>query len=248
MSSTSLTLRHPSKVIQGTVQLTGSKSESNRALIIQALSRGKVNVENLSAAADTVIMNKALALAHTGRETEEIVTVDIGPAGTAMRFLTSYLNLIEGNFVLTGTERMQQRPIGILVDALKTLGADMSYEKADGFPPLKVKGGMIQNQRKVRIQGNVSSQYLSSLLLIAASLKNGLLLEIEGELTSRPYVTMTLNMLQEAGISHSWIDNSIVIEPQEFQPTTIYVEPDWSAASYWYAMVALSEKGEAMLP
>ncbi len=248
MSSTLLTLRHPSKVIRGTVQLTGSKSESNRALIIQALSRGTVNVENLSAAADTVIMNKALALADTGRETEEIVTVNIGPAGTAMRFLTSYLNLIEGNFVLTGTERMQQRPIGILVDALKTLGADMTYEKADGFPPLKIKGGMTQNQRKVRIQGNVSSQYLSSLLLIAASLNDGLLLEIEGELTSRPYVTMTLNMLQEAGISHRWINNSIAIEPQEFQPTTIYVEPDWSAASYWYAMVALSEKGEAVLP
>ncbi|NGM64276.1 3-phosphoshikimate 1-carboxyvinyltransferase [Sphingobacterium sp. SGR-19] len=248
MSSTPLTLRRPSKVIQGTVQLTGSKSESNRALIIQALSRGAVKVENLSAAADTVIMNKALTLADTSRETGETITVDIGPAGTAMRFLTSYLNLVEGNFILTGTERMQQRPIGILVDALKTLGANIDYEKKDGFPPLVIKGGMAQDKQKVRIQGNVSSQYLSSLLLIAASLKQGLVLEIEGELTSRPYVTMTLDMLQEAGIAHTWTDNTIEIAPQEFKPTTIYVEPDWSAASYWYAMVALSEKGEVVLP
>src|SRR5690606_40170543 len=114
MSSTPLTLRHPSKIIQGTVQLTGSKSESNRALIIQALSRGAVNVENLSAAADTVIMNKALALASTAREMGETVTVDIGPAETAMRFLTSYVNLVEVNFVFTATERMQQPPIGIV--------------------------------------------------------------------------------------------------------------------------------------
>ena len=248
MSSTLLTLRHPSKVIQGTVQLTGSKSESNRALILQALSRRAVNVENLSAAADTVIMNKALALADTSRETGESVTVDIGPAGTAMRFLTSYLNLVEGNFILTGTERMQQRPIGILVDALKTLGANIEYEKKSGFPPLEIKGGMVQKKQSVHIKGNVSSQYLSSLLLIAASLKQGLVLEIEGELTSRPYVTMTLDMLQEAGISHTWTDNTIEIASQQFKPTTIYVEPDWSAASYWYAIVALSKKGEIVLP
>ncbi|MBD1422723.1 3-phosphoshikimate 1-carboxyvinyltransferase [Sphingobacterium chuzhouense] len=248
MSSIPLTLRRPSKVIQGTVQLTGSKSESNRALIIKALSRGAVKVENLSAAADTVIMKKALTLADTSRETGESVTVDIGPAGTAMRFLTSYLNLVEGNFILTGTERMQQRPIGILVDALKTLGANIEYEKKSGFPPLEIKGGMVQKKQSVHIKGNVSSQYLSSLLLIAASLKQGLVLEIEGELTSRPYVTMTLDMLQEAGISHTWIDNTIEIAPQEFKPTTIYVEPDWSAASYWYAIVALSKKGEVVLP
>lgn len=248
MSLTPLILSHPSKAIQGTVQLTGSKSESNRALIIRALSQGEVKVENLSAAADTVIMNKALALADTAREKGETVTVDIGPAGTAMRFLTSYLSLVPGNFVLTGTERMQQRPIGILVDALKTLGAQIQYEKEDGFPPLKITGGMTQEKQSVRIKGNVSSQYLSSLLLIAASLKQGLILEIEGELTSRPYVTMTLDMLQEAGISHTWTDNTIEIASQEFKSTTIYVEPDWSAASYWYAMVALSEKGEIVLP
>lgn len=241
-----LTLSHSLKSIQGTVQLTGSKSESNRALIIQALSKGIVAVENLSEAADTVIMQKALTQAN--KLQGECVTVDIGPAGTAMRFLTAYLNLVAGDFILTGTERMQQRPIGILVDALKILGGQIQYEKEDGFPPLKIKGGMTQEKQSVRIKGNVSSQYLSSLLLIAASLKQGLVLEIEGELTSRPYVTMTLDMLQEAGISHTWTDNTIEIAPQGFKPTTIYVEPDWSAASYWYAMVALSEKGEVVLP
>lgn len=248
MSLKSLTLRHPSKVIQGTVQLTGSKSESNRALIIRALSRGTVSVENLSAAADTVIMNNALSLAEKAHETGNTTTIDIGPAGTAMRFLTSYLNLVKGNFILTGTERMQQRPIGILADALQTLGANIAYAKNAGFPPLKIEGGMTQQQRNVKIQGHVSSQYLSSLLLIAPSLEEGLILEIQGELTSRPYVTMTLNMLQEAGVSHKWIAQTIEIAPQKFQPTTIYVEPDWSAASYWYAIVALSEKGEVVLP
>lgn len=248
MSLKSLTLRHPSKVIRGTVQLTGSKSESNRALIIRALSRGTVSVENLSAAADTVIMNNALSLAEKAHETRDTTTINIGPAGTAMRFLTSYLNLVKGNFILTGTARMQQRPIGILADALQTLGANIEYAENAGFPPLKIEGGMTQQQRNVKIQGHVSSQYLSSLLLIAPSLEEGLVLEIQGELTSRPYVTMTLNMLQEAGVSHKWIAQTIEIAPQKFQPTTIYVEPDWSAASYWYAIVALSEKGEVVLP
>lgn len=248
MSTTPLTLRHPSRHVKGTVQLTGSKSESNRALIIQALSQGAVSVQNLSAAADTVIMTEALAQAQTSAETEQTVTLDIGPAGTAMRFLTSYLNVIKGSFVLTGTERMQQRPIGILVDALKSLGAQISYTKEIGFPPLKIGGGIQQQKQKVSVQGNISSQYISSLLLIAASLEQGLQLEIEGELTSRPYVTMTLNMLQEAGISYRWEDNVIDIARQEFQSATIYVEPDWSAASYWYAIVALSEQGEIALP
>src|SRR5690606_34529391 len=248
MSLKSLTLRHPSKVIQGTVQLTGSKSESNRALIIRALSQGTVSVENLSAAADTVIMNNALSLAEKAHETGNTTTIDIGPAGTAMRFLTSYLNLVKGNFILTGTERMQQRPIGILVDALKTIGADIHYEKKSGFPPLKIEGGMFQSKEQVAIQGNISSQYISSLLLIASSLKKGLTINIEGELTSRPYVTMTLEMLKEAGIQYDFQEQSIAIKKQDFQPATINVEPEWSAASYWYAMVALAQEAHIVLP
>ncbi|WP_099365304.1 3-phosphoshikimate 1-carboxyvinyltransferase [Sphingobacterium sp. 1.A.4] len=247
MTAESIVVKHPSKNIKGTVQLTGSKSESNRALIIQALSKGLVKVENLSEAADTVTLNAALTLASNASSSNETL-IDIGPAGTAMRFLTSYLNLIKGNFILTGTERMQLRPIGILVDALKDLGADIHYQKKSGFPPLKIEGGMIQGKEKISIQGNVSSQYISSLLLIAANLKKGLTIDIQGELTSRPYVTMTLEMLKECGIDYSFTENQIHIAKQDYQETTIYVEPDWSAASYWYAIVALSENGHIVLP
>ena len=246
MSAKSLILTHPSQEIKGTAQLTGSKSESNRALIIQALSKGAVKVENLSEAADTVTLKAALERAQD--TSTDLKTIDIGPAGTAMRFLTSYLNLIKGNFVLTGTERMQQRPIGILVDALKDLGADIHYENKSGFPPIKIEGGMIQGKDKISIQGNISSQYISSLLLIASSLKKGLTLDIQGELTSRPYVTMTLEMLKECGIAYDFKQNSIHIAKQPFQESVIYVEPDWSAASYWYSIVALSKNGHIVLP
>lgn len=247
MNLKSIKLTHATKDVKGTVQLTGSKSESNRALIIQALSHGVVRIENLSDAADTEIMTASLNQVAE-KPTDRVKTIDIGPAGTAMRFLTSYLNLVEGNFILTGTERMQERPIGILVDALLALGADISYEKQEGYPPLKISGGFAQRQDQVTVKGDISSQYISSLLLIAASLAKGLTLNIDGELTSRPYVTMTLDMLKEAGIAHTWTDQAIHIEAQSFQETTIYVEPDWSAASYWYAIVALSEQGEITLP
>lgn len=250
MTAASIQLTHTTKTINGTVQLTGSKSESNRALIIQALSQGRVSIQNLSEAADTVTLEKALQQAQGAKEQDEKIwtTIDIGPAGTAMRFLTSYLNLVPANFILTGSERMQQRPIGILVDALKTLGADIHYEAKAGYPPLKIEGGMFQAKKVVPIQGSISSQYISSLLLVAASLKKGLTLSIEGELTSKPYVSMTLAMLKEVGIESTWQDNEISIAPQQAQESTLYVEPDWSAASYWYSMVALSEGGHIVLP
>lgn len=246
MIAKSLVLTHPSQEINGTVQLTGSKSESNRALIIQALSKGSVKVENLSEAADTVTLQAALNLATSGGN--DLKTINIGPAGTAMRFLTSFLNLVKGNFILTGTERMQQRPIGILVDALKDLGADIHYENKTGYPPLKIEGGMIQGKDKISIQGNISSQYISSLLLIASSLKKGLTINIQGELTSKPYVTMTLEMLKDCGIEYNFEENRIYISKQEFKDSIIYVEPDWSAASYWYSIVALSKNGHIVLP
>lgn len=241
-----ITLSHPTKQVSGTIQLTGSKSESNRALIIQALSMGKITVQNLSEAADTVLLEKALQIASTNNGAT--TTIDIGPAGTAMRFLTSYLNLLKGNFILTGTERMQQRPIGILVDALKTIGADIHYQNKPGFPPIYIEGNIFQSKDKLSIKGNVSSQYISSLLLIASALKKGLTIEIEGELTSRPYVTMTLDMLKESGIQHEWAANTIHIPSQQHVESTLYIEPDWSAASYWYAIVALSERAEIFLP
>lgn len=246
MSQTSIKLVHPTREINGTVQLTGSKSESNRALIIQALSEGKVKINNLSHADDTVLLTNALKVAHT--PLEGIKTIDIGPAGTAMRFLTSYLNLLPGGFVLTGTPRMQQRPIGILVESLNEIGANIQYAKETGYPPLQIQGPINQSNAIVKIKGDISSQYVSSLLLIASALQEGLNLSIDGELTSKPYVTMTLDMLKEVGIKHTWTESNIHIAPQKAIESTLYIEPDWSAASYWYAMVALSEKGAIRLP
>ncbi len=246
MNQAILQLTHSSKKIKGTVQLTGSKSESNRALIIQAVSQGKVHIENLSEAADTVSLKQALIDAQSADAS--LQTIDIGPAGTAMRFLSSYLNLVPGNFLLTGSERMKQRPIGILVDALTSLGADIHYTEKVGYPPLKITGGLSQATDHIPVQGNISSQYISSLLLIASALKKGIRLEILGELTSRPYVSMTLDMLQEVGIEHRWEDAEIQIKPQQAKASTLYIEPDWSAASYWYAVVALSESGSVVLP
>lgn len=247
MKIENIKLSHATKKIKGTVQLTGSKSESNRALILQALSHGIVNIQNLSDAADTEIMTASLQLIQ-GKSIDTVKTIDIGPAGTAMRFLTSFLTLADGEFILTGTERMQERPIGILVDALTTLGANISYQNKEGYPPIKIEGGFQQLKSEILVQGDISSQYISSLLLIAASLKKGLKINIQGELTSRPYVTMTLDMLKEAGITHKWSDNAIQIDAQNFKEKTIFVEPDWSAASYWYSIVALSDNGEILLP
>ena len=247
MIKRAITLSHTTKTLSGEVHLTGSKSESNRALIIEALGGGNVAIENLSEAADTVTLQQALARTATTDGNPE-TQIDIGPAGTAMRFLTAYLTLSKGRYHLTGSERMKQRPIGMLVEALKTLGADIQYAGQSGYPPLTIQGGLTQQATAVRIKGNVSSQYLSALLLIANALPNGLELQIDGELTSRPYLTMTLNMLAEAGISHQWKGNTISIAPQAATPCRLIIEPDWSAASYWYAMAALAEKAELFLP
>jgi len=238
------------KNIKTEIQLTGSKSECNRALIISALSSKVVQVKNLSNAADTVTLNAILNNLEEELEVEiqESKTVDVGPAGTAMRFLSAYLSAKNGNFLLTGTERMKKRPIGILAQALQTIGADISYAEQDGFPPLNIIGPLNQKTAQVKIKGDISSQYISALLMIAPVLPQGLTLEIEGELTSKPYVDMTLDMLAEVGIAHSWTENSITIEPQPFQPATLTVEPDWSAASYWYSIAALADSAEISLP
>lgn len=235
------------KDIHATINLTGSKSESNRALIIAALSKGEVKVKNLSDAADTVILNNILVNLTTTAEGERR-TVNVGHAGTAMRFLTAFLSTLPEKFTLTGSGRMQERPIGILVDALKSLGADISYEKNEGYPPLLINGGLNGNLSEVSIKGNVSSQYLSALLIIAPTLPNGLSLHIVGGLTSRPYLEMTLNMLASAGISHTWEGDTIRIENQAHQSATLVVEPDWSAASYWYSIAALADKADITLP
>lgn len=250
MSKNALVSFKGTKNINTEIQLTGSKSECNRALIISALSNKLVKVDNLSNAADTVTLDGILTALREDSElkTEDSRLVDVGPAGTAMRFLSAYLSAKNGNFLLTGTERMKKRPIGILAEALKTIGADISYAESDGFPPLNINGPLNQKTAEVKIKGDISSQYISALLMIAPILPQGLTLEIEGELTSRPYVDMTLDMLAEVGIQHSWTGNSITIEPQVFKAGTLIVEPDWSAASYWYSIAALADEAEISLP
>jgi 3-phosphoshikimate 1-carboxyvinyltransferase len=244
------------KQIDTEIKLTGSKSECNRALIISALSKGKVSVENLSLAADTVTLAGILkeigvavpAIGDPKCTMQNSQLINVGPAGTAMRFLTAFLAIQEGDFVLTGTERMKQRPIGILAEALKSIGANISYEENEGFPPLQISGPFKQTSKKVKIKGDISSQYISALLMIAPSLPLGLTLEIEGDLTSKPYVEMTLAMLDQVGIKHYWDAQTITIEPQAFGNAKLYVEPDWSAASYWYAIAALADEASIFLP
>jgi 3-phosphoshikimate 1-carboxyvinyltransferase len=174
---------------------------------------------------------------------------DIGPAGTAMRFLTAFYSVTtDKDIILTGTERMKQRPIGILADAMVSLGATIEYVENEGFPPIRIKSGFSQKTNRIRIKGDISSQYITALLLIAPTLPEGLELEIEGELTSRPYVEMTLTLLDQTGIKHLWNTNLITIAAQPFSVTAINVEPDWSAASYWYSIAALCNKAEIRLP
>jgi len=223
------------KKINEQITISGSKSESNRLLILQNLFP-EISIVNLSDSDDSVHMQHALS---TDKE-----TVDIGHAGTAMRFLTSYFAVKEGReVVLTGSDRMQNRPIEILVDALKSLGATISYEAKEGYPPIRIKGTKITTD-KVQINGNVSSQYISSLLLIASKLEKGLEIELIGKITSVPYIKMTLSLLTQLGIENSFEGNILKVLPKtSIKKQTVVVESDWSSASYFYSIVALSEIG-----
>jgi 3-phosphoshikimate 1-carboxyvinyltransferase len=232
-------LAHHKGNIAGEINVSGSKSESNRLLILQSLFPN-LSLKNLSNSDDTKYLAKAL------KSHDELV--DISHAGTAMRFLTAYFSVKENReVILTGSDRMQNRPISILVDALRSLGADISYDKKEGYPPLRIKGREISKGR-VKIQGNVSSQYISALLLMAPGLKNGLEVELLGKVTSVPYIKMTLALLSDLGIAHTWEDHVIRIEPKgKIRDSVITVESDWSSASYFYSLVALSEDGKVTL-
>jgi 3-phosphoshikimate 1-carboxyvinyltransferase len=215
--------------------ISGSKSESNRLLILQNLFP-EVSLENLSDSDDSVHLKNALS--------SEDELINIGHAGTAMRFLTSYFAINEGReIILTGSERMQNRPIEVLVNALKDLGAKISYEDKIGYPPIRIKGAKIE-KNKVQINGNVSSQYISSLLLIASKLENGLEIELLGEVTSVPYIKMTLSLLNEIGIETIFNENVIKVSPNNLiKKQTLVVESDWSSASYFYSIIALAKIG-----
>ncbi len=232
-------LAHTSKSVGGHLTITGSKSESNRLLILKQI-YPNIRLNNLSDSDDTLHLQEALNAKND--------IVNIGHAGTAMRFLTAYFAVNENkNVVLTGSDRMQNRPIKILVDALKFIGADIEYLKKEGYPPLKIRGKKITRNR-VKIHGNISSQYISALLLIGPSLENGLEIELQGEVTSVPYIKMTLALLSQLEIETSWQANSISIKAKKkIEDITITVESDWSSASYFYSLVALSENGKITL-
>jgi 3-phosphoshikimate 1-carboxyvinyltransferase len=234
-----LQLSHYNEPLSGSITITGSKSESNRLLILQKFYQN-LSIENLGESDDTAVMRKALS------STDEIV--DVHHAGTAMRFLTAYFSIAEGReTILTGSKRMKERPIKILVDALKSLGADIEYMENEGYPPLKIIGKKLAKDRFI-INGSVSSQYISALLLIASSLENGLKLEFEGEVTSVPYIKMTLSLLSELGIESNWYKNIITVNTKEkIKNKIITVESDWSSASYYYSLVALSKDATVTL-
>lgn len=215
-----------------TVQLPSSKSVSNRALIIHALSGGKVQPHHLSDCDDTqVIMNAIMHMPPV---------IDIKAAGTAMRFLTAFLSISEGEHVLTGTERMQHRPIGPLVDALRYLGADIEYMGEDGYPPLRIHGKQLAGG-DIEMPGNVSSQYVSALLMLGPVLPKGLNIKLTNGMISRPYIDLTLWVMQQFGAEVEWTDiDTIAVRPKPYAPCTYYIESDWSAASYWYEILALS--------
>ena len=220
-----------------TICLPASKSISNRALIIYALSGGSQMPQNLSDCDDTEVIIHALRFMPT--------EIDIKAAGTAMRFMTAYLSVMKGTHTLTGTERMKHRPIGILVNALKALGADIKYAGTDGYPPLQITGKTLKGGL-LSIPGNVSSQYISALLMIGPMLKNGLTLQLTGDIISRPYIDLTLWTMGEFGADAEWTSaDTITVKPKPYQDREYFIENDWSGASYWYEMVALSSNQDS---
>lgn len=228
----------PPHSINGKVQLPSSKSISNRALVINALAGTNKLPQNVSDCDDTRVMIEWL------NNRPDIV--NIGAAGTAMRFSTALLSVIEGKHSITGTERMRNRPIGILVDALRTLGAEIEYEEKEGYPPLSINGNPAIEGGCISLPGNVSSQYISALLMIGPSLKKGLTLTLTDSIVSKPYIDMTLSIMRDFGAKCRWVgENTICVEGVPYGQREYLVESDWSAASYWYEMVALAENEDA---
>ncbi len=234
-----LSLSHPTAECNGQLRITGSKSESNRLLLLQALFSG-FTIENTSESDDSIVMQAALK--------SEAEVVDVHHAGTAMRFLTAYFSHLEGReVVLTGSQRMQERPIKILVEALQAIGASISYEKEEGYPPIRIQGKKLKGGT-VSLPADISSQYISALLLIGPVLEQGIQLDLIGEITSVPYINMTLSLLKNLGVQTKFEGQSIQVEPQKNpKRITQIVESDWSSASYFFSIVALSAQSEVHL-
>lgn len=224
-------IRKKNRSITGKLFLSGSKSISNRVLIIEALSGSSFEKKNLADANDTLLLQQLLSSQEKSFNAQD--------AGTTFRFLTAYLAFKEGEWALTGNERMQERPIGDLVKALRELGAEISYLGKENFPPLKITGGKLRGDF-VHVNANVSSQFVSSLLMIAPQLPHGLTIGLTGNVVSEPYIEMTLSLMKYFGVNHSRSGNSIHVPPQPYQPKNIFIESDWSSASYLYEMSAFA--------
>lgn len=225
-------IRKTENIEEAVIELPASKSISNRALILDALSYSPYGIENLADCDDTHVLVRALNSNGTH--------FDIGAAGTAMRFLTAFLSKVVGEWTITGSERMKNRPIGALVEAINALGGRIEYMEKDGFPPLRIYGSALQGG-EIRMPGNISSQYISALLMIAPLMEKGLTVRLEGEVISEPYIRLTLGMMESYGVRGTFQGNSITVPPQEYRPIRYTVEPDWSAASYWFEIGALSQ-------
>lgn len=236
-----LLIHPPQKPIRAEIKLAASKSECNRALIINALSGFKSNLTNISEARDSQTMQRLLA------STDPVA--DVIDAGTTMRFLTAYFAITGQAKTMTGTARMCERPIGLLVDALRTLGAKITYENNEGYPPLRLEGFQASGENSLTIRGDVSSQYISALLMIAPLLPHGLTLTLEGEVGSRPYIEMTLHQMACFGIEYQadWSKKTLTVAARKYIPRSYAIESDWSGASYWYSIVALADEAEVEL-
>lgn len=228
----------PAASWETSVQLPASKSICNRALILNALSYSPYEIQNLSDCDDTDVMVKALNSNDSH--------FDVKAAGTAMRFLTAFLSKVVGEWTITGTERMKNRPIRILVDALNAVGAKIEYLEKEGFPPLRIMGSALQGG-EISLDGGVSSQYISALLMIAPLMEKGLTLHLQGKVISKPYIHLTLQLMKQYGVESEWVGSTIKVAPQSYRPLPYTVESDWSAASYWYEMMALSQQAEIEL-
>ncbi len=220
------------KDLIGKITLPPSKSISNRLLIIKALSYSQFTINNISKSDDTKIIHSVL--------NSNSNNFDVNNSGAAMRFLAAFLSKIVGEWILTGSDRMQKRPVGELVDALRKLGANIEYIEEEGFPPLEILGSNLTG-KTIDVNANISSQFISALLLIAPTLKNGLTLNLKNKIVSKPYIDLTLNILKQFGINSSFINNTIKIDNQKFIPKDFFVEADWSSASYWYEMAAFAD-------
>ena len=234
-----ITVFCPDKDIKGKITLSGSKSISNRVLLIRALSGQKFDIYNLSDSDDTVCMEQLLV------STENVL--DAHHAGTTFRFMTAFLALRADSQILTGSERMKQRPIKALVDALIHLGANIEYLENEGYPPLKINSPSEHWKNEISLPANISSQYITALLLIAPYLPHGLTIHLLGDIVSRPYIEMTIRMMADFGVDVHWSDQSISVAPQRYSPQNYHVEADWSAASYFYEIAGLSHSAEITL-